>query len=333
MIKPNNSEMIDKLLEALKGLSFNIEIKITDIRKKDDESSEESSEELPPEQPQEKPQVKLTAKPEVKLPAKPQSMPEVKFSAKPEVIVSPKPQAKSEVVPEPVPVPKPVSKPEVAPISQPGVIPNPNLIPQVVPREQPAEKTKQQPEEKASPINFKLSSIEETKELTPDIVGSGIPLGTIMETLVTNTDMQSSPPMAWVARDFEQLQEMVGVIDAVTPALDSMLPQSFKIGDFVFAKSIDDQSWYRAKVEDNSPDGVKVFYYDWGIRENITSDRIRLFTIPDLSLSRFPPLAAKIQIVDPSEDKIQGALTTEELVKFKFESYNKEGGYYCVSLV
>lgn len=364
-------DMVDKLLEALKELTFTFEVKteitITDIRKRDQQEKDAKPSQVPDiaqdivnklheivnplAEAARPPKEKVNSpKEEFKVPDEVPKPPVKKADPPPKIIKL------NEEVFEPlqdiIQPPREVIKPprEVAEPPREVVDSHREFTNQTTgtpklsndsaaPPEDivnPPQEIDSSPPAELSPvrrIKFKLSDLHAIgSEIASDLA---IPLGTIKRAICTFSDNNASPPFVYLARDEEVLQAIMNAIDTISESLENSRPQRlpFKVNDLVLAKSVQDQTWYRGRAVDINSVETSVFFIDWGHIEKIDNKRIRLLTQPDVSLSRFAPCAIKCRLIDTPRDIEDRVISMEELFNFKFESFNKQDGCYNVTVV
>lgn len=189
-----------------------------------------------------------------------------------------------------------------------------------------------EPEMPAKPKKLVESQATSSK---PRVLNCGkIAIGSTLETCCISVDETGSQIFAYIAYDDEKLMKIVESISKISDVIEDLSEvKSLNVNDIVFAKSTDDNQWYRSLVEEVTGDKVKIFFFDWGLRESTTLSRIRLLDDPNLGLSNFPACAVKIKFNDISKTLLDQVLKCDTAHRMKVESYDSSNGAYAVKIL
>lgn len=310
----NNSNDIDLtgLLEALRGLTFKIEVKITDILKEEPvapQASEkagltnlEKTNALVPEIP-DKPKAPVQASTKIPIVEKNEPQKCLREDKTPiRKTVEPNPE---EVVKK---SPVPLLEKIVKPIAE---------IPEV----------KKQTQEKV------VEMVNGTKPFVPQYPQGTVAVGSVIETCCIAVDDRSSPIFGYITFDDDQLIKICELITSVVERIeDSPEVTSSKVGDIVLAKSCDDNQWYRSVIEKVGSNAVDIFFFDWGLRETITIDRIRALSFPELKLTKVPACAVKLKFNAKSPEVVEEFLRCETSFGLRIDSFDELTKAYEVTV-
>lgn len=146
---------------------------------------------------------------------------------------------------------------------------------------------------------------------------------TITRSLIA-ADLNTTPATAYISYDDKKLVETVELITKHSDNIEGQAALSTASeGDIVLAKSADDDQWYRAIVESNEGNSIRVFFFDWGLYEELPCSRLKHMQNPQLGLSKIPACALKIELTASNEELINDILTMEESFNMKVVSYNE----------
>lgn len=151
-------------------------------------------------------------------------------------------------------------------------------------------------------------------------------IGSIIDVCCVAVDQGNSPPVAYITRDNNDLITVTDSIKQKIPIIEaSPVPATLDIGQEIFAKSIDDDQWYRATIEKVVVNNlVDVYFYDWGLKETLSVQRVRLHGLPQVSSLKIPPLALRVSLVDTSPDLAETFTNCEEVMEAQVVDYDPD---------
>lgn len=156
------------------------------------------------------------------------------------------------------------------------------------------------------------------------------------ETCCTHTVRQDYPAVAYVAYSNSKLVEITKAINDIAGMIqDQPEVRSVEVGDIVFAKSKDDEAWYRSVIESvNDGNTVQVNYFDWGLYEELEYSRIRRINQADFGLSANPACAVKVKFTNQPGDQLLDA-ALQEFVEFviRVNSYDAQDDSQSVTVI
>lgn len=161
-----------------------------------------------------------------------------------------------------------------------------------------------------------------------------VEVGSIVESCCVSVEERGPITFAYIASDKEKMtncsQKLINVEGDIenSPEMSCIKP-----GDLVFAKSRDDEAWYRAIVEGIDNEMVNVYFYDWGLREALTPDRIRSLMIPELTLNKLPACGVKLIMNEKYPQLNEDFLKCTSLFNLKIDSYDKENEAYVATVL
>lgn len=383
---PRDSLTVEDVLNLIKNVTFNLEVKVTDIttsvdpqilkkavfsqkaasnhKKADAPESQEPkkttrtpvAEPQRPAEPQKSASPSKLAEPtksaepqrpaEPLRPAEPPKPAEPSRQVKPHRVVEP-PQATAEPrrhadLPRPAGPHRIVEHPKLEPAEprrsvQPTVPVEQKVraepqAPSIEPEKLVEPSKPVEPEPPAKPRKLVES---QATPLKPRVLNCGkIEVGSTLETCCISVDETGSQIFAYIAYDDEKLMEIVESISKIADIIEgSSEVKSLNVNDIVLAKSSDDNQWYRSLVEEVDGNEVKIFFFDWGLRESTTSSRIRILDDPNLGLSSFPACAVKIKFNDISKTLLDQVLKCDTAYRMKVESYDGANSAYAVKIL
>jgi len=308
----NSSSPREELAEALKGLTFKFEVRIIDVEMKPTTETRPIAE--PPRQVHE-PSKEARFESEA---MKPQNDKPVngwsQRSTAPEMdhLEVMQPKKEPQVVEPVLAQPQAEIEPDTKPVNNDLKVKSPFMIPSVLTRKhQLMEKPKQQ----AKIIRGQLSSQQRTCCMT-----------------VVSPEY---PAVAYVAYDSKRLLE---VTDLLTEAAEELEAQSalksVSVGDIVFAKSMEDNTWYRSMVTKViSTDCVEVDFFDWGLREELELSRLRRMNDVNLGFSSHPACAVKVKFTNQPGLLLDEVLKSESEFNIQVNSYDAKEEIHSVTIL
>lgn len=297
-----NNQKID-LIEALKGLTLKIEleIKVADI-------------------------VTTTGETETEPTTTPhQVIPSLK--------VHPKVTIENSPVTAPIPQ-DPLTSQVVRPNPTPSVV-RPNPEPSVSTPPVKLAPVRPPIDPKPTVIKREIKINPPKREPTPPPKASGtLKTGTEHDVCCVAIEDGTNPPVVFSCLGTDQLTTIGETIKAKAHEIEnSPAPSSVKVEQQVFAKSNDDNNWYRAIVQAFANDQVDVFFFDWGLKETLCIDRIRPLNMCELTLSQVPACAHKMTVKCSSTELLNDFLACEEVFKVKIDDYDSETSSHLVSIM
>lgn len=308
----NNSYESDLagLLEALKGLTLKIEVKITDVIKEAPVESQISEKDvalnqeearLPVPEIPEKPKVSAIGSTKTPLAEKHEPLKCLNENKAPKRA---EPKA-PEIVEKPVPPP-------------------PERVMKLISDNSDAKKLVQE----------KVEKMYGTKPFVPQYPEGAVTVGSVIETCCIAVDDRGSTVFGYITYNDDQLVKTSEIINAFVEKIEnSPAVTSAKVGDVVLAKSSDDNQWYRSVIERATSSTVDIFFFDWGLRETITIDRIKTLSIPGLKLSEIPACAVKLKFNAKSPELVEEFLRCETAFKLRIDSYDEATRAYNVTVL
>lgn len=159
-------------------------------------------------------------------------------------------------------------------------------------------------------------------------------VGSSVITCCLSVDETTSVPTAYVTYNNEKLLGITKLILDKAEKIDEEPEMDvLKQGDIIFARSQDDESWYRAVIEKVGRTSVSVYFFDWGLRETLSAKRIRNLTDPELGLAQYPACALKVQFANESGPLLDEAFKCEQEFKMKVDSYDDVDEVYTATII
>lgn len=350
------------LLEALRGLTFKVEIKITDVFKEAPVAPQDSDKAEVPLQEQTRLQVpELTEK--LKTPVL-----ERNGTSTAERVQKPKPALNGTVTMKQEKIDKPTLKESQKPSFEKAKRPASERIEKSTPErvetstleeveepvikriEKPVLKQVEKPVlkqvEKPVPEQVEKPVIERVEEpaakpveaihrakSSPFRYNKGkLTVGSEIETCCIAVDDRGPTVFGYITYNDDMLIGISNTISANvekiegSPEFDRVYP-----GDLVLAKSTDDNQWYRGVIEGIGMGTVEIFFFDWGLRETLSRDRIRASTLSNLMMDANPACAVKLKFNSKSPDIVEEFLKCETSFKLRIDSYDEVYEAYGVS--
>jgi len=306
----------NELVEALKGLTFKVEIKIVDVVQAAT------------------PTVTATTKPTLKLsPAELSS--DISSKLPPSHQISSQNSSSNHSladkpsINEPLPTSKlPLDKPSVDKILQPETSSG-KLLTKEPPRCEPAPR-------EPTPIKQVPNKPQFVKPLASKsgLIRGDLKIGSVLRTYCIAVDDRSEPPTAYISYDDKKLMKIAELISDIADDIESQPKvSSVNVGDIVFAKSQDDNLWYRSCVEKVDGENINIVFFDWGLREQLKNDRIRHLMTPDLGLSKYPACALKLTFTNTSKSLLDEVFKCESEFKMRVDSYDENNESYVVTIL
>lgn len=156
-------------------------------------------------------------------------------------------------------------------------------------------------------------------------------IGSTVDSCCIAVDEEEDPPVAYAAYDSVRLIEIGNKIDEKLGDIEKLPPVTTpEVGDIVFGRSQEDNKWYRSVVEEVSKNSVKIFFFDWGLREDLPKSHIKHLMYSDLGLSENPACALKLHFLNRDPQIIQEVLMCDSGFRMKVESYDNTKESYNV---
>lgn len=330
----------DELIKLLKGLKFKFEITLTDVLFEDDEGDKkpDSNKKRPHfDQQQEIPANNNSAtrsqrneppissassglnkpvEPEIRLCDTEVRRPRVE-PTRPEPIIS-KPVVTAAAAPQlpPEPKPSPVARKPTVEFSEP-------------PKPAPVDPPKMYTSQDLNKIKI---------DLEKPIVSNSNPklayeIGSEIRACCVSFIDNSVPPTAYISRGVTTAGDLTYKISQLMDQLNAMAPiANVSTNQLVFAKSNEDNQWYRAVVQAKFGETVVVEFIDWGMTEALKLDRLRELKDEDLSLEAIPACAVKV-ILKFSNDWVNEFGQCESFFKAVVLDYDEKDNAYTIKLV
>lgn len=351
-----NKQTEKSIIEALKGLTFKIEIKITDIVGADRSSAATETPATAP----------TAAQPRVVTPAHVSGASRVSTKINTTLydqalVATPAPEpgnlsatgSARSTLPKAPELAQQASTPDSVVVERPEPVvpqvPNPNVHP-ASSTEEPikARPTPSQPAAIASTKAIEKPPIVAPKQSAPNNAQQvdvkqaqkpryptgSVKIGTQMRTICIAVDETVNPAVAYIAYDSQEIANITNAITDISDEIESD-PEvsSLHVGDIVFAKSIEDNNWYRAIIEEIKEQVyIKVHYFDWGLGETLSIKRIRRLNRLELGLSKHPACAVKVQFTNATEQKLNDVLSCQVEFDIKVMSYDEASQVYSCTL-
>lgn len=159
-------------------------------------------------------------------------------------------------------------------------------------------------------------------------------IGSEMRTVCVAVD-ESEPPVAHIAYNSEEIANITNTIMDISAEIEAEPEVStVHVGDIVFAKSTEDNEWYRAVVEGIKEQVyIQVHYLDWGLGETLSSKRIRRLNRPELGLSKHPACAVRIMFTNETHPKFDEVLSCQVEYDMKVVSYDEAAQIYKCTII
>lgn len=322
--KTQNNATREDIIEALKGLTFRFEVKIVDIVPP---GSHDNPTPPVPEKGDETGPKQISFG---KLAPKEQQRPTLTNSNVSPVEIQ---EASTVRVPD---IPREVSEPpkNLSRPSEDFTAPKLEKVLTEIPSEEP-------PKEEVKPaprvtLDSPIKNVQEKPKVQakPPLIRGAMKIGTTVTTFCISVDDKTSPPVSFVTYDNEKLLEITKSIQDVSLDIETQ-PEvsSIEVGDIVFAKSQDDNAWYRAIIEAVEDEKVRVYFFDWGLRETLSYKRVRRLTQPSLGLSQFPACALKVKFSNEPGPLLNEALKCESEFQMKVDSYDEASETYTGTII
>lgn len=320
IIKPKSEPTaIEEIIEALKGLTFKLEVRIADIIRSDEPSDTNNQDAKP-----QSLNVELKAKVEnharETIPAPEVSNESRKVRITPDV-----------VSPEPIVEDVEQTKPKV--IAESPIRPD---EPQELPSSRRLGKLliKTETEKIIMPPQVVVKKPTPKKWICKVASGS-LKVGATMKTMCISVDQDAKEPTGYVPFDDKELAELTAVIcDMARNIEDLPIPMYVEVDNVVFAKSKEDNQWYRACVESVDGDNVTIYFFDWGLREQLKVNRVRLLKHAELDPSKSPACAIRVTFAANTPSEILDEIfKCEGFFDMKVEYYDEITDSYGVVVV
>ena len=313
--KESENTMRDELIEALKGLTFKFEVKIVDVLT----AAEFASCSNPGQShdhsvaPSTDDHIQKGTPPSISVKPGQIELKEEKIVSQPKIE---HPQI-SNIPDIPTPPQEPQEEPaalnKTEPIKEQFTAP-PTLVPMAV-REN-AIKRLQDRSRKA-----------QSKQL---LIRGTLTLNSVVTACCIAIDSTTVPLTSYIAYDNTKLLDITKAISDVAMDIENSKKMSrFEVGDIVLAKSKEDNAWYRSIIEQvTNMYEIRVYFFDWGLKEDLESERIRHLTQPDLGLSKHPACAVKVKFINPPGPEVDEAYGCESEFKFRVDTYDESTETY-----
>lgn len=166
------------------------------------------------------------------------------------------------------------------------------------------------------------------------LVKGTLKIGSTMRTCPVGVSGTPANPIPFISYDNERLAQITSTISQISMDIEALEPVcKVDVGDIVFAKSMDDNSWYRSIVERVSQQNLEVYFFDWGLFESIDLKRVKRLAVLDLGLSKNPACAVKIKILNAPGPLVDKFLECDSSFYIKVESYNDFDETYSISIL
>lgn len=179
------------------------------------------------------------------------------------------------------------------------------------------------------------AKVEPPKVLTPKapakptLVKGELKIGSKFKAFITMDD-SVKPPIISIPYNNDMLVEMSKKMSDMVASIDALpLANTINPGDLIFGKSLQDNTWYRAVVESADEFSYDVHFFDWGIREKLSLKRIRLLTLSEFGLSKYPACAVKVKFTN-IPDAATKLAEQEEAIAVRVESYDDKTDTYSI---
>lgn len=350
------------MIATLKGLTFKIELKITDIqvdnldaheRPQAEKSSSCSSEPSPSGGAQDQSQAKSVLTTVIQPASTRDTQDRAQMGDTTTVTSRPAPQPTQPLAPkstqQPVPKPARTLQETSLPRDTSSSFPQPSMAKPQQERTQPKEllPSTSQPappeSEQANPMfmsnrpRLGLPRSAEPQALVPPktvLIRGELEVNSVVNTCCVSLDRDEKPPMAYILYNSDKTFQITTKISQLTDEIENLPPvATLRVGDMVIAKSNDDNIWYRSVVESVDRNMVKIFFFDWGVREQLDKERVKILTFPELSLKEYPACAVRLLIVDTSTEMAEEFYIGESSFKLKIKSYDDFADYYEAAII
>lgn len=158
----------------------------------------------------------------------------------------------------------------------------------------------------------------------------------IVACCITVNDDEQSTIKAYISYSEDILIEISNFLFSNANILDREHPPTIiRVGDQLYAKSVDDNLWYRAIVEEieDVNNLFTVYLIDWGTRNKLTSDRLRVLKPIVMSPYFLPGCAIGIRFSDEPGQDILNFLKGEEHYRLRIESMENDGRTMVVTVL
>lgn len=352
-----NTAIRDDIIEALKGLTFKFEVKIVDVESKDTKTTtmnttintsvckgstqinspsftatatvdrtERPFNSVPSQETNQNPTPATRAKMDFpdngfnngrssglnnQLDQKPTVFDGPKFSGfgnRTEIVANSRPQQQQQQQPSQVFTAAPA---ETQPTSMTGnATMKPSMIPDV--------------------LTKKLGMLEKPKK--PKVIRGE--LQKLQKTCCITVEKCDYPAVAYITYSNTSLLKITELISEASCDIEAQPEvRSVEVGDIVFAKSQEDNSWYRSMIMSINGNVITVDFFDWGLTENLELDRIRRMSIGQLGLSNFPACAVKVRFENQPGDLLDEALKCESEFDIQVHSYDSAAEMHNVTIL
>jgi hypothetical protein len=211
-----------------------------------------------------------------------------------------------------------------APSAQPEVV-----APKQEPKSEPLE-----PKTLDKPASAPLRISKSVPPASTTLVKGSLKIGSTLRTCCIWADDSKTPPVPYISYDSNRLTEITSMITDMAMSIESQqLVNSIDVGDIVFAKSKDDNAWYRAIVESVGVEDCTVYLFDWGLTETLDLTRIRRLAVLELGLSKQPAVALKIKINNEPGALVDRFLECETLFDIRVDSYDDFDETYSITIL
>lgn len=333
-----SGETVEEVLNILKGLTFKIEVKITDVcivgpgqeeqREASQPSTKDPGSQDVPEEGSIAESIKLVCEPTIRLES---TVPSRSKPAEPKVV---------EDVPEKSTDLPQASRDQRVPSARAPPIEARKLTDQREPRPTTVQ-NQTIPKEIEAPnpmfINNRLRlgrprPVEPPAPVVPPqpvLIRGELALNSVLNTYCVSIDREEQPNLAYVIYNGDKIVQITTKVSELTDEIERLPPvATVRVGDMVIAKSKDDDIWYRSIVESVDRNMVKIFFYDWGVREQLDKERIKILTFPELSLQDHPACAVRLRIVDSSPELAEEFFKGENSFDLRIKAYDDFADYY-----
>lgn len=186
---------------------------------------------------------------------------------------------------------------------------------------------------KETRIQQEAASVEKTRSNKPimTLTRGQLKIGSTIESCCIAVDDTQNPPVAYIAYDNKKLIDIGNKIDEKLDEIEESASVTIlNVGDIVLARSQEDNKWYRSIVEEINKDMVLIFFFDWGLRETLPKSHIKYLSHACLGLADNPACAIKLQFLNRDPRIVEEVLLCESSFKMKIESYDISNEGYNV---
>jgi hypothetical protein len=167
------------------------------------------------------------------------------------------------------------------------------------------------------------------RPVRPAIIWGSLKVGSTISTCWLSEDTSLNPPVTYITYNNEKLLTVTKMLNEFAKGIEK-LPKldSINVHDIVLGQSMEDDSWYRATAMEVLGSKVDVFYVDWGSRETLDLERVRYLSDARLSLTTHPACAVKVRFTNENSDELKELFSSGFNVTV--ESYDEFDGVYLV---